>query len=369
MKTSEFFKKTLLGLCIGMMLVGLIGCSQSKETAAPEASQSAELSLPDLEKAAQKEGTVVSVGMPDAWANWKGTWTDLAGKYGLKHQDTDMSSTEEVAKFEAEKSNPTADIGDVGIAFGPLAVQKGVTQPYKTSYWNDIPDWAKDKEGHWIVQYQGTMAIMTDKSQVKNLPRSYDDILKGDYKVALGDVTKANQAQMAVLAAAMALGGDESNIQPGLDFFVKLVKQGRLSKTDTQPANFEKGEIAVGLVWDFNALGYRDQIAPQRFEVCIPSEGSVISGYASIINKFAPHPNAAKLTREYIFSDAGQINLARGYARPIRSNVNLPQDVAAKLLPAEQYKSGKIIKDQKAWEATSKKLPQMWQDQVLSLLK
>ena len=49
------------------------------------------------------------------------------------------------------------------------------------------------------------------------------------------------------------------------------------------------------------------------------------------------NPNAAKLAREYILSDAGQINLARGYARPIRSNVTLPDDVKAKLLPAEQY--------------------------------
>lgn len=49
---------------------------------------------------------VNSVGMPDAWANWKGTWDDLAKKYGLKHIDTDMSSAQEVAKFEAEKTTP-----------------------------------------------------------------------------------------------------------------------------------------------------------------------------------------------------------------------------------------------------------------------
>jgi ABC-type Fe3+ transport system substrate-binding protein len=37
--------------------------------------------------------------------------------------------------------------------------------------------------------------------------------------------------------------------------------------------------------------------------VLIPSDGSVISGYTTIINKYAKNPNAAKLTREYIFSD------------------------------------------------------------------
>ncbi len=38
---------------------------------------------------------------------------------------------------------------------------------------------------------------------------------------------------------------------------------------------------------DFNALNYRDQINRDRFTVVIPSDGSVISGYTTIINKFA----------------------------------------------------------------------------------
>ena len=59
--------------------------------------------LESLIEAAQKEGAVYSVGMPDSWANWKGTWTDLKANYGLKHQDTDMSSAQEISKFEAEK--------------------------------------------------------------------------------------------------------------------------------------------------------------------------------------------------------------------------------------------------------------------------
>ena len=96
-------------------------------------------------------------------------------------------------------------------------------------------------------------------------------------------------------------------------------------------ANLEKGEVEVGLVWDFNGLNYRDQIDREKFEVLIPSDGSLTSGYATIINKYAKYPNAAKLTREFILSDEGQINLAEGYAKPIRTGVVLPEDVKAKL--------------------------------------
>ena len=83
------------------------------------------------------------------------------------------------------------------------------------------------------------------------------------------------------------------------------------------------------MVWDFNGLSYKAKMAnPDDYIVLIPSDGSVISGYTTIINKYAKNPNAAKLTREYIFSDAGQINLARGNARPIRAeHLTLPDEV------------------------------------------
>ncbi|MDN5679646.1 MAG: ABC transporter substrate-binding protein [Ewingella sp.] len=320
----------------------------------------------ELLKAAQAEGTVNSVGMPDSWANWKDTWAALSSQYGLKHSDTDMSSAQEIAKFAAEKDNASADIGDVGAAFGPVAVQKGVTQPYKPTTWNDVPAWAKDKDGMWALAYTGTIAFIIDKSQVKDEPHSWADLLKGNYKVTIGDVGTAAQAANGVLAATYAMGGNEKNLKPGLEFFGKLAKAGRLGLSDPSIASLEKGEVQVGIVWDFNGLNYRDQIDKTRFDVLIPSDGTITSGYTTIINKFAKHPNAAKLAREYIFSDAGQINLARGYARPIRADkITLPDDVKAKLLPASEYKNAHPIADPEAWDKSAKTLPRLWQENVM----
>ena len=320
----------------------------------------------ELVKAAQAEGTVNSVGMPDSWANWKDTWAALSSQYGLKHSDTDMSSAQEIAKFAAEKDNASADIGDVGAAFGPVAVQKGVTQPYKPTTWNDVPAWAKDKDGMWALAYTGTIAFIIDKSQVKDEPHSWADLLKGNYKVTIGDVGTAAQAANGVLAATYAMGGNEKNLKPGLEFFGKLAKAGRLGLSDPSIASLEKGEVQVGVVWDFNGLNYRDQIDKTRFDVLIPSDGTITSGYTTIINKFAKHPNAAKLAREYIFSDAGQINLARGYARPIRAGkITLPDDVKAKLLPASEYKNAHPIADPEAWDKSAKTLPRLWQENVM----
>ncbi|ENP7456441.1 ABC transporter substrate-binding protein [Vibrio fluvialis] len=321
--------------------------------------------IQSLIDAAKKEGAVYSVGMPGSWANWKDTWNDLNTYYGLNHQDTDMSSAQEIAKFEAEKKNATADIGDVGFAFARVAVKKGVTQPYKPTTWSDIPNWAKDKDGHWALAYTGTIAFITNNNLVKQAPTSWADLLNGQYKVTVGDVGVAAQANNAVLAAAFANGGDESNLKPALDFFSKLAKKGRLSFTDPSLANLEKGEVEVAIMWDFNALNYRDQIDRSRFTVTIPQDGSVISGYTTIINKYAKNPNAAKLAREYIFSDQGQINLAQGYARPIRSNIELPESIKAKLLSNDQYQNVHPVTDFNAWEKSARKLPRQWQENVL----
>ncbi|MCY1281605.1 2-aminoethylphosphonate ABC transporter, 2-aminoethylphosphonate binding protein [compost metagenome] len=345
-----------------LLLASLMGTAIALGTQA----MASDADLKSLEQAARQEGAVNSVGMPDSWANWKDTWADLNKQYGLKHVDTDMSSAQEIAKFAAEKDNATADIGDVGAAFGPIAVQQGVTQPYKPSTWAQIPDWAKDADGHWMLAYTGSIAFIVNKQLVKEAPKSWADLKQGKYKVAIGDVSAAAQAVNGVLAAAIANGGDEKNIQPGLDFFAEIARQGRLSLSNPTIQTLEKGEVEVGIVWDFNGLSYRDQIDPGRFDVLIPSDGSVISGYTTIINKYAKNPNAAKLAREYILSDAGQINLAKGYARPIRAeHLTLPADVQAKLLPNEQYAKVQPIKDAKAWEETSKVLPQLWQEHVI----
>ncbi len=85
------------------------------------------------------------------------------------------------------------------------------------------------------------------------------------------------------------MGGNEKNLKPGLEFFGKLAKAGRLSLSNPVIASLEKGEVQVGVVWDFNGLNYRDQIDKTRFEVLIPSDGSITSGYTTIINKYAKH--------------------------------------------------------------------------------
>ena len=319
----------------------------------------------DLMAAARKEGAINSVGMPDDWANWEATWKDITARYGLAHVDTDMSSAEELSKFAAERSNASADIGDVGFEFGAIAAQRGLAAAYKPSTWAQIPDWARDKDGLWMLAYTGTIAFAV-ASDVPNPPKTWADLLAGSYKIAAGDVGKASQSNAAVLACAIAMGGSETDVGPAMDVFAKLAKQKRLLTITALPANMAKGEIQVGLMWDFNALSYRDKVGGGRFHVQIPQDGTVTSGYTTVINKFAKHPNAAMLTREFIFSDKGQNNLAEGYARPIRvDHITLSDAAKAKLLPSSEYAKARPV-DPLTWMDGAKKVPAQWQERVLA---
>lgn len=354
-------------LCAALACSLLAGCAEEGQTETVDLNA---MSFDEIAEKAKEDGEVNSVGMPDTWANWGETWTEIEEKYGIKHTDTDMSSAEEIALFANEANDATKEIGDVGQSFGPVAEEQGVTLPYKTSYWDSVPDWAKDDDGDWIIGYYGTITFITNKNLVDEAPTSWQDVLEGDYTLTIGDVSVATQAQSGLLSAAIAFGGDESNIQPGLDFFKTLAEEGRLDMGDTSVARLEKGEIEVAVLWDYNSLGYRSQIMENNpdanFEVSVPSDGAIQSGYCTIINKYTKRPYAAAVAREFILSDEGQINLAKGYARPIRDDVELPEDVKSNLLPDDQYTNARFIEDQEAWDKAVADLSSSWQEEVVA---
>ena len=50
----------------------------------------------------------------------------------------------------------------------------------------------------------------------------------------------------------------------------------------------------------------------------VPTSGRFGGIYVQAISKYAPHPNAAKLWMEYLYSDEGQAIWMKGYCHTIR---------------------------------------------------
>jgi len=323
--------------------------------------------LDEIIEKAKAEGRVESVGMPDTWANWGLSWEGLKADYGIDHADADMSSAEELQMFKTEGENGTKDIGDVGFAFGKQAIEEDLVQGYKTSYWDSVPDWAKAEDGKWMVAYTGCTTFLTNTELVGTVPKSWEDVKNGDYSVALGDIN-GGTAQAAVIASAYAFGGDLNNLDPAFEFWTGLAEAGRINTLDILKQNFETGEVPMGVIWSYTAIPYKDQISQYAMEATIPSDGSIMSGYASVINKYAPHPYAAALAREYIFSDAGQANLAKAGAIPTRTDVVIPEEIQEATFHQTDYANAIPMEDAEAYAAACEEVVTRWQEEIIPLL-
>lgn len=323
-----------------------------------------------VEKAKKEGNKFVTVGMPDDWANWKSSWDAINKKYGIEHEDTDMTSAEELQTFDAEKDDATRDLGDIGMSMTPTAMEMGVVQPYKAATWDSIPDWAKDPDGNWTISYTGTMTFCAISDTVNGkLPTTWEELMDSNYKVSVGNVPSGAASQAAVISAAYAMGGDMNNLQPGIDYFIKLAKEGRLDPGDTTYARMADGEMEVcAAQYEYGSLNWRDNLkkdSGQELLVTIPQDGALTTGYSLVFNKYSKHPYTTALVINYLLSDEGQIDRARGYAHPIRE-VDIPSDING--LDKELYKASITVDDISEFNDACSTVAKLWTEQVVPLI-
>lgn len=121
-----------------------------------------------------------------------------------------------------------------------------------------------------------------------------------------GDPTAAQQALISVFAVAVAKGGSIKNIQPGINFFHKLKSEGIYVPVVANATAFASGSFKIGLLWDYNASGFISQAASigKTVKCTYPKDANVAgTPYVLAINKTAPHPAAARLWEELMFSE------------------------------------------------------------------
>jgi putative spermidine/putrescine transport system substrate-binding protein len=277
--------------------------------------------------AAKAEGNLTTIALPHSWCNYGKMLTDFNAKFGIKINELnpDGGSKDEITAIEANKGNkgPAApDVIDVGLSFGPQAKAAGDIAPYKVATWDSIPATAKDADGSWYGDYYGVLAFEVNTTKVPNVPQDWSDLLKPEYKgqVALaGDPTVSNQAISGVWAAGIANGGSADDASPGLTFFKKLNDAGNFVPIIAKTANVAAGDSPIRSAWTYNALADKDSLKGNPpITVVVPKSGRFGGMYVQAISAFAPHPNAAKLWMEYLYSDAGQNTWLSGYCNPIR---------------------------------------------------
>ncbi len=297
-----------------------------------------------LVAAAKKEGQLNVITLPDDWANYGTIMKDFTAKYGIKITDEnpDGSSQDELNALNQTKGQSRApDVFDLGTSFAITGAADGDFQNYEVATWNDIPATEKDASGAYYADYGGYIAIGYDSSKVKTPPTSLKSLLNPEYKneVAInGNPTQASAAFSAVFASSLANGGSLYNITPGISYFKQLHSVGNFVPVTASAATMESGQTPIVIWWDYleaSEIGAQDP----NWKVVIPTDASYASYYSQAINKTAPHPAAARLWEEYLYSVEGQNLWLDGEARPVElptlvSDKTVDQTAYAKLPPA-----------------------------------
>ena len=296
---------------------GTSGTSMAAATSAQEAG-----GMDALVAAAKKEGTLNVIALPPDWANYGEIIKGFEAKYGLKVDSAqpDASSADEITAAKNLKGQSKApDVFDLSqpVAFANTAM----FAKYKVSTFADVPAKLKDANGTWVNDYGGYMSIGYDAGKVP-APTSVADLLKPEYqgKVALnGDPTKAGAAFSGVVLAAIGSGGSAGDISKGVDFFTQLKAAGNFLPVDPTPATVEAGQTPVVFDWDYLNVAQGAKLKGKLdWKTVVPKDAVVGGYYVQAVNVDAPHPAAARLWQEYLYSDEGQNLWLKGFARPVR---------------------------------------------------
>jgi putative spermidine/putrescine transport system substrate-binding protein len=297
-----------------------------------------------LYEAASKEGMVVSFDTGPTWANWAAQFSAFKKRYpAVEMTYNDLGSAATVVALEKARNRPQADTAYYFAASAVDAAKKDVVAPFKPVNFDKLPDVFKEPEGKWFTIHSLTIAFVVNTKLVKNVPQSWADLLKPEYKNAVVylDPRSTGVGQVMTFAANYAHGGDMNNVNPGIDYLGKLHQAGNVLRVvgTTPYAQFVKGEIPIWISYENDGLkakhtdGLGDAVA-----VVIPKEASVAAPYGISLVKNAPNPNAGKLWLNFIMTEMGQGIFAQGFVRPSVPGVKLPDAVADKLPPAAQVR-------------------------------
>jgi putative spermidine/putrescine transport system substrate-binding protein len=303
---------------------GLTILSSPAVAAAATRSGEAKGKLADLIAKAKKEGHLNVIALPPDWANYGEIISTFQKKYGIPitSASPEASSGDEIQAVISLKGQSRApDVVDVSPGFAIDGTNQKLFAKYKVQGFDTIPRAMKDTRGYWTGDYWGVIAFGTNTDVVKNVPKDWSDLLKPDYKgkVALNDdPRKAGAAFAGVYAASLANGGSLNDIGPGIDFFAKLKQAGNFVPINVTGQTVASGQTPVTIDWDYLQFGYTKTYQGVTWKVSVPKTGVYGGYYCQAISATAPHPNAARLWEEFLYSDQGQLLWLKGYSHPAR---------------------------------------------------
>ena len=248
-----------------------------------------------LYEAARKEGMAVSFDTGPEWANWKSLFRDFKKRYpDIELTYNDIGSAATVVALDKTRRRPQADTAYYFAASGADAAAKDVVAPFQPVNFDKLPAVFKEPSGKWFTIHTLNVAFLVNKKLVKNVPTSWNDLLRPEYKssVVYLDPRSTGVGQVIVFAAAYAAGGGVAAAGIGLGGFGFLQRHLVFAHAQLQQGG------AHGLGALFGQLGIEGGVA--RGIVKAADHGGLAGGHAA-------HDVGQRL-----FRALGQVGLAGG---------------------------------------------------------
>lgn len=188
--------------------------------------------------------------------------------------------------------------------------KEGALIKYRPKGAEKFPNEFKEAEGHWTVLRSFVYIPAYNKTKIKasDVPKSWLDLL--DPKWADGKLVNAHPSYSGAVSTGMAMLVKKF----GWEFMDKLAAQKpRVVQSAVDTTTYlVRGEALLasgsGSYVNFNAKKKGEPI-----EMIVPKEGVPFISSPQAIFKKAPHPNAAKIFSDWLFSlEAQQILADRG---------------------------------------------------------
>lgn len=248
-------------------------------------------------------------------------------KYDVKTSFIRNGSGSTLAKVDAEKKNPQADVW-YGGTLDPQsqAGEMDLLTPYKSANLEQIMpqfrDPAKRKGNYSSAVYVGILGfgVNTQRLKEKNLPvpKCWKDLTNPAYKgeIQIADPQSSGTAYTALATFAQLWGEDQA-----FDYLKKLnVNVSQYTKSGIAPArNAARGETAIGIGFLHDYSLEKDNGAP--LELIAPCEGTGYEIGGVSILKGARNMDNAKLFVDWVLSkEAQELSWKKGKSYQILTN-------------------------------------------------
>ncbi len=282
---------------------------------------------------------------------------------GVKVRFTFLSSGPAVARIEAEKNNPQADLWFGAPSENHVVLkEKGLSQPYVSPNAKDLAAKFKDPDGYWTSFYMNPLGFASNVNVLKQkgveAPASWADLLKPELKaqVQAPSPQTSGTGYNMVAALVMILGEDKA-----FDYLKKLnPSMQTYTQSGTSPSKAAAiGQAGVGIQFTPAFLQLIEEGYPLK--ITFPKDGVGFEAPAISILKGAPRPELAKKLVDWAISLPGQAALsdAKTYFFPVHPKAKL-----AKGLPA--FEEIPTINYDAIWAGKEKKrLVDRWINEVL----